>query len=95
MTVLPGTRRAHFLDESITGRGHTMDTTPESPTPRRSRRPAQLLACTALACVVVAFFWDAGLASFLLAWTGVVLAGAAVALSPDGWLVADTQETSR
>ena len=57
-----------------------MDTTPEAPTPRRGRRSAQVLACAALACAVVAFFWDVGLASFL---------------TPDGWLIADAEEESR
>jgi len=72
-----------------------MDTTPEMVTPRRSRLPAQALAGAALACAVAAFLWDAGLASLLLAWTGVGLAGVAVALSPDGWLIDDSQEAPR
>ena len=72
-----------------------MDTTPEMVTPRRSRLPAQALVVAALACAVAAFFWDAGLASFLLAWAGAGLAGVAVAVSPDGWLIDDGQEVPR
>lgn len=72
-----------------------MDTTPEMVTPRRSRLPAQALVVAALACAVAAFFWDAGLASFLLAWAGAVLAGVAVVLAPDGWLIGDGQEVPR
>lgn len=72
-----------------------MDIALEESTPRRVRLPAQVLAGAALACAVVAFLWDAGLASFLLAWTGVVLALAAGAVSPDGWLIDDSQETAR
>ena len=72
-----------------------MDTTPEMVTPRRSRLPAQALVVAALACAVAAFLWDAGLASFLLAWAGAGLVGVAVAVSPDGWLIDDGQEVPR
>src|SRR5699024_3827310 len=95
VTVPSGIRLAHFLGESTTGRGQGMDTAPETAMPRRSRLPAQALAGAALACAVAAFLWDAGLASLLLAWTGVRLARVAVALSPDGWLIDDSQEAPR
>ena len=72
-----------------------MDIAPEESTPCRGRLPAQVLAGAALACAVVAFLWDAGLASFLLAWRGVGLPRAAGAGTPDGGLIPDPREAAR
>lgn len=68
-----------------------MDTAHDRQVSRTDRLPAQLLAVAALVCAAIAFFWDAGLASFLLASIGLALAVTAVAVTPDGWLVADDE----
>ena len=68
-----------------------MDTLHDRPISRSDRLPAQVLATVALVCAAIAFFWDAGVASFLLATIGVVLALGAGAATPDGWLVADDE----
>ncbi|MDN5688493.1 MAG: hypothetical protein L0G94_17705 [Brachybacterium sp.] len=68
-----------------------MDTAHDRQISRTERLPAQLLAVAALVCAAIAFFWDAGLASFLLASIGLALAVTAVAVTPDGWLVADDE----
>ena len=68
-----------------------MDTLHDRPISRSDRLPAQVLATVALVCAAIAFFWDAGVASFLLAIIGVVLALGAGAAAPDGWLVADDE----
>ncbi|MDN5900177.1 MAG: hypothetical protein L0H74_08925 [Brachybacterium sp.] len=71
-----------------------MDTAHDRPISRSDRVPAQALAAAALVCAAIAFFWDAGLASFLLATLGAVMALGAGAVTPDGWLVADDDEGS-
>lgn len=68
-----------------------MDTLHDRPINRNDRLPAQALATAALVCAAIAFFWDAGVASFLLAIIGIVLALGAGAATPDGWLVADDE----
>lgn len=68
-----------------------MDTLADRPISRSDRLPAQMLAVTALVCAAIAFFRDAGAASFLLAIIGVVLALGAGAAAPDGWLIADDE----
>lgn len=68
-----------------------MDTLDDRPISRSDRLPAQMLAVAALVCAVIAFFWDGGAASFLLATAGVVLALGAGAVTPDGWLLDDEE----
>lgn len=62
-------------------------TAPQHSPTRRDRLPAQVAVLLGLASAVVAFFWDSGLPSFLLALGGVAFTVLGAWLTPDGWLV--------
>ncbi|WP_263310030.1 hypothetical protein [Brachybacterium atlanticum] len=62
-----------------------------SPT-RRERIPAQVAVLLGLVSAGVAFFWDSGLPSFLLALGGLAVTVLGACLTPDGWLV-DPEES--
>lgn len=62
-------------------------TAPEHSPGHRDRRPAQVGVLLGLLCAAVAFFWDSGLPSFLLALGGVAVTILGVCMTPDGWLV--------
>lgn len=94
MTVPRGTACAHFLADRDTGRGIPMDTTHDGSIRWTDRLPAQILSAVALTLGVIGVFWDSGLASFLLAFSGAALAFAATAATPDGWLIAPDEEAS-
>lgn len=62
-------------------------TSPEHSPAHRGRRPAQLAVMLGVLCAAVAFLWDSGLPSFLLALGGVAVTILGACLTPDGWLV--------
>lgn len=69
-----------------------MTTSHDTSMDRVDRRPAQTAAMLGVLFAVVAFFWDSGLPSFLLALVGLIVAVVGAFLSPDGWLVAEEDE---
>lgn len=68
-------------------------TRPEHSPTHRGRRLAQVAVLLGVLCAAVAFFWDSGLPSFLLALGGVAVTILGACLTPDGWLV-DPEETA-
>lgn len=68
---------------------NSADTSPA----RHDRLPAQITVLLGVLCAAVAFFWDSGLPSFLLALGGVAITVLGVCLTPDGWLV-DPEESA-
>ncbi|PCC37578.1 hypothetical protein CIK66_18615 [Brachybacterium alimentarium] len=68
-------------------------TAPEHSPTRRDRCPAQVAVTLGLLFAAVAFFWDSGLPSFLLALFGALVTVLGACLTPDGWLV-DPEETA-
>ncbi|MGP9736113.1 hypothetical protein ACT3SQ_16345 [Brachybacterium sp. AOP42-C2-15] len=68
-------------------------TAPEYSPARPDRRSAQVAVMLGVLCAAVAFFWDSGLASFLLALGGVAVTILGACLTPDGWLV-DPEESA-
>ncbi|MBP2384462.1 hypothetical protein [Brachybacterium sacelli] len=68
-------------------------TAPENSPTHRGRRPAQVAAMLGALCAAVAFLWDSGLPSLLLALGGVLVTILGACLTPDGWLV-DPEESA-
>ncbi|SLN02331.1 hypothetical protein FM103_11915 [Corynebacterium xerosis] len=68
-------------------------TEPQHSPALRDRRPAQVAAMLGVLCAAVAFFWDSGLPTFLLALGGVAVTILGACLTPDGWLV-DPEESA-
>ncbi|MGP5672844.1 hypothetical protein [Brachybacterium alimentarium] len=68
-------------------------TAPQHSPTRPDRLPAQVVVMLGMLCAAVAFLWDSGLPSFLLALGGVAVTILGACLTPDGWLV-DPEESA-